>query len=164
MFGLELGLALLLIPRNGMLIAEHLSYLQFDHMQSDRVASLVGGYEMWANHIFFGAGLGAFVESQLPVPLVIHNTGLWILAEMGLFGLLLALFFPVKLITHSLRNGVKHIEWEDAALILVLLAFGGFSIFHEISYQRMFWFVLGMLTVKSRVFSIMKSKISRALK
>lgn len=114
-------------------------------VQADRMASYVDGFKMWLSNPVFGGGLGAFIESQSPRPLVIHNSLLWVLAEMGVVGLLMFLYLPVRLIMHALRNGLRNTSWEDAALFIFLVGVGIFSMAHEIAYQRYVWFVLGIL-------------------
>ena len=128
-------------------------HLVFDHLQSDRIQSLIGGYQMWLDNFVIGGGLGAYIETQTLKSLVIHNTPLWILAEMGILGLMLSSYLPFQIIMHRIRNGIQTMKWEDSALLLILLSFMVFSQFHEIVYQRMFWFFLGLLAVRGKVFS-----------
>jgi hypothetical protein len=123
-------------------------------LQIDRIASFVEGSSMWFDHMILGAGLGAFLEVQTqtgPAPLVIHNSLLWIAAEMGLVGLVLFLILPVVLTAHSLRNGLRNLAWQDAALLLCLAGAFVFSQFHEILYQRILWFAIGLLAAQKLV-------------
>jgi len=114
-------------------------------IQADRWASYVGGIQMWRENMLIGGGLGAFITSQGDSPLVIHNTMLWVLAEMGVVGLVMWLYLPIALLAHSFRNGIKKAEWEDIALVLCLTSTFVFSLFHEIYYQRIIWFFIGLL-------------------
>ena len=47
---------------------------------------------MFWDHPVFGAGLGAFRNQMIPtpegLPLVIHSTAVWLLAELGIVGFL----------------------------------------------------------------------------
>lgn len=114
-------------------------------VQADRWASYVGGFKMWHENMLIGGGLGAFISSQGDSPLVIHNTMLWVLSEMGAIGLVMWLYLPITLIAHSSRNGIKKAEWEDVALLMCLTSVFVFSLFHEIYYQRIIWFFIGIL-------------------
>lgn len=115
----------------------------------DRWQSYVFGLAMWQDHPFMGAGLGAFLEAYndfKPKPLSIHNTALWILAEMGIIGFALFLALPLIILRHFVRNRDATLSAADFSLLAVLLSAALFSQTHEILYQRIFWFVLGMLT------------------
>lgn len=114
-------------------------------VQADRWASYVGGFKMWRENMLIGGGLGAFISTQGGTPIVIHNTVLWVLAEMGGLGLVMWLYLPITLFAHSARNGIKKAEWEDIALLLCLTSVLIFSLFHEIYYQRIIWFFIGIL-------------------
>ena len=50
--------------------------------------TLVGGWKLFVGHPLFGAGLGAYRHEDIlassRIPLVIHSTALWLLAELGL--------------------------------------------------------------------------------
>jgi O-antigen ligase len=110
-----------------------------------RIASLKGGWAMFTSHPIFGAGLGAFMESYTRtngVPLVIHSTLLWFLAEMGVIGLLVLVAPFVRVF----KNEVHAADRGDPArifLILALLGFGAFAVVHDIGYQRSFWMLFG---------------------
>ena len=73
------------------------------HIEADQMKSWVGGAYMWMDHPVFGAGLGAFVLGQIKAtgtPLLIHNSYLWILAEMGVIGLGCFLIVPYGFFKH----------------------------------------------------------------
>lgn len=137
------------------MLRHSLAAIDFLAIQHDRIASSIDGFQMWLANPIFGAGLGAYIESQA-LPLVIHNSLLWILAEMGVFGLMLFMVLPICLLIHSLRNGIKNIAREDAALFLILVTVIVFSQFHEILYQRIIWFWIGLFTVKANLLSAHK--------
>lgn len=120
----------------------------FDYIQSDRIESLIGGWRMFLSAPVFGAGLGAFMHQQITetgVPLVIHNTALWLLAEFGLVGAaLFAAPFIVLLRALALSPELRA-NRAGSGLILVLLVFVVFSMTHEMAFQRAFWFLAGAL-------------------
>jgi O-antigen ligase len=118
----------------------------FAHYQSsdaEHWLSMRAGLALFMTHPLMGSGLGYFYDHVLPEesgPLVIHNVAIWILAEFGIGGLLLALGF----IVHMVRAIIA--SWPSQAAELALLAglmFGAFGMAHDIFYQRSFWFVLG---------------------
>jgi hypothetical protein len=110
-----------------------------------RIASLEGGLAMFEAHPLFGAGLGAFIESYTRahgVPLVIHSTPLWLLAETGIVGLLVFLAPLLRILKHETYDA----ERKDPARIFLLLAlpaFAAIAAVHDILYQRPFWLLIG---------------------
>lgn len=121
---------------------------QFGIVHSERLASYIWAWDMWLENQVFGAGLGAFIsthESDFSIPLTIHNTALWIAAEMGLVGLFLIAPLPLCIIMHVKKSFEVKLAWEDFALALVLITFVIFSMAHEVLYQRSFWLTLGLL-------------------
>jgi hypothetical protein len=103
-------------------------------------------FRMWLDAPFLGVGLGVFIKSSqtsLGETMVVHNTLLWILSEFGLLGLIVlaAAILPVgKAIACKTKFSCK-----NRSLLLLALAFSVFCQFHEVSYQRILWFVLGGL-------------------
>ncbi|TVR79085.1 MAG: UPF0104 family protein [Rhodospirillales bacterium] len=113
----------------------------------ERWQSIFDGFAMWLDAPIFGAGLGAYMHQVLAetqVPLVIHNSLLWLLAELGLVGTSVFLFGFVALTYSVLRHGQLPASPRDRLLLLLLLIFGMFSLVHEVVYQRVFWIVLGL--------------------
>ena len=117
-----------------------------------RLQILIDSVALYREHPLRGAGLGAIIEEQKEqygeVLTVLDNTPLWVLTEMGPFGLfafiwvylvMLAAFFKKN------KNG-KHSAFAMGAAFM-LLGFGVFSLFHEILYSRFMWFILGMALV-----------------
>jgi O-antigen ligase len=110
-----------------------------------RIASLHGGLDMFVGNPIFGAGLGAFIESYTRahgVPLVIHSTPLWLLAELGIVGLCA---FAAPFI-----GALKYETYEASPtdptrtfIILALLAFAAIAAVHDMMYQRAFWLLIG---------------------
>ena len=114
----------------------------------DRVLSYRYGFETWLTNPIFGAGLGSFISEYrdpLGRPMTIHNTGLWVLAEMGIVGFVLLLALPLAILNHVRKTNFRAIADEDLALLFFLVATVVFSQMHEISFQRILWFMLGLL-------------------
>jgi hypothetical protein len=112
---------------------------------TQRIASLQGGWEMFADHPIFGAGLGAFIEAYTRannVPLVIHSTPLWLLAEMGIVGLLAFAAPFIRILKYeTYQAGLR-----DPARIFLLIALLGFAVMaavHDLVYQRALWLLTG---------------------
>ena len=114
-----------------------------------RLKVLSEGLNLYAEHPVRGAGLGAIVDHQTDkygkVLTVLDNTPLWILTEMGPFGLFaFAWVYLVMLAALMRKNGNgTHSDFAMGAAFM-LLGFGVFSLFHEILYSRFMWFILGM--------------------
>ncbi len=115
----------------------------------ERWETLVHGLEMWRQSPVIGAGLGVF-HAKSPMwmghPQVIHSTPLWILAEFGLLGGALFGWAFLLLARHAIRFG--RTQPARRILLLLLVAFGIFSLAHEMFYQRIFWLVLGAVLAK----------------
>lgn len=111
----------------------------------ERLLTLQKGWELFIQHPLFGAGLGAFrnlnILSSGRIPLVIHSTLLWLLAELGIVG---CLAFAVPAITALYRSwrGAK----TDSSLALVFLCFVVMVVMSgpaDMLYQRTFWLIVG---------------------
>jgi hypothetical protein len=117
----------------------------YQSSNTQRIASLQGGWEMFVGHPIFGAGLGAFIETYTRtsgVPLVIHSTPLWLLAELGVVGLLA---FAAPFI-RVLKYETYHAGLRDPArmfLIIALLSFAVMAAVHDLLFQRGFWLLAG---------------------
>lgn len=111
---------------------------------------LKDSFVMWLENPFFGAGLGAFYtgsEAIYGFSIVQHNSVLWVLSEMGLFGFLMffVLFLSMaRFVFFSAKRGMRH-----NAVILLLLSLGAMAMFHEMLYQRIFWLFLGAVIAVS---------------
>lgn len=102
--------------------------------------------EMWRNSPFIGEGLGVFINRSpawFGYPTVIHNTPLWILAEFGLLGAIVFGWAFLKLGLYA--AGRNNNALQRSALLLLLVVFIVFSMFHEMLYQRIFWLIGGAL-------------------
>jgi hypothetical protein len=111
--------------------------------------TLFHGIEMWRQSPVVGAGLGVFhamSSAWLGHPQVIHNTPLWILAELGLLGGAAVGWGFFLLARHAIRFG--RTQPARRVLFLLLAVFSVFSLAHEIFYQRIFWLVLGAVLAK----------------
>ena len=111
----------------------------------ERLVSIFGGLKLFAAHPIFGAGLGAFRNEMIlgpnSVPLLIHSTAVWLLAELGLVGFLV---FAVP------ASYVWVCEWlrgrqsqASAAVALCCVAFAVMSGPADMIYQRTFWLLIG---------------------
>jgi hypothetical protein len=113
----------------------------------EHITTVVDGLHMFQAHPLFGAGLGAYMKAQIQatgVPLVIHSTPVWLLAETGLAGFAVFVFSGWKIFAHAFRNR------GTTAGILIVLTILGFSVMseaHELLYQRALWLLLGAALV-----------------
>lgn len=105
----------------------------------------------WQEHPVLGAGLGGGMRGQEieygQTLAVIDNSALWILTDMGLFGLSLFLGSFVAMLI-ALWRGTRTRAPDKALLMhcafIMLLVFGVFSLVHELLYTRFIWFILGL--------------------
>lgn len=113
----------------------------------ERMQSIVGGLQLFMNHPVFGAGLGAYFEQTRAAghAVVIHSVPVWLLAEMGIVGLLAFLAPAVRLFFAQWPRAGS--DRSALLIVLLLVAFGVVSLAHEILYQRIFWLVLGAALV-----------------
>ena len=97
---------------------------------------------MFLDNPVFGRGLGAYVAEQQGTRfVVIHSTPIWLLAELGLVGLLAFLIPAFRIV----QTEGRRIEFDPASglLVFILIAFGMMSAVHEMLYQRSAWLLLG---------------------
>ena len=112
---------------------------------AERMESLEGGWKLFLAHPIFGAGLGAYIANRIKefgVPMVIHSSPLWLLAEMGLVGFAIFIAPVVRLFLGEFRK-IHSADPATHLLILILTAFGIISVIHDMMYQRTFWLLLG---------------------
>ena len=123
----------------------------------ERVQSYWGGLALFTQYPILGGGIGAYIASTIATgtPLVIHSTYIWVLAEMGLVGAILIGFLPLMNVGrywhgYSGTSGkyLGGLNPRESAIVLLFLAFGIFSLTHDIAYQRIFWLFLGALSAK----------------
>lgn len=112
--------------------------------------SMEAGLRMFLAHPIFGAGLGVFIHDWPgKVPLVIHSTLLWLLAEFGLVGTLIFLIPVVRLFVSEAAQFRRN-DTAGRLIILLIAALSSMSLFHELMYQRTFWFLLGLALATPR--------------
>lgn len=122
---------------------------RFDHPHADRERwdTIISGLQAWKTHPVFGAGIGAYFESLRRdgwAPKGIHSIYVWFLSEMGIVGLL-ALITSAGLLTYSAWTGTIALDNRWGFIALGSLAFMGIGgLVQDFSYQRIFWFVLGL--------------------
>jgi hypothetical protein len=107
--------------------------------------SISGALKIFFSHPIFGAGLGYFMEMhirQFGVPMVIHSTPLWLLAELGVLGFACFAIPAALIFMHEWRNR-GDVEGAGILLVLLLTGFVVMSQFQDLTYQRVFWLVLG---------------------
>lgn len=101
-----------------------------------------------------GQGLGGFLERSpqiLGYSIGIHNTWLWILVDFGLLGFSLALLTISLICVYVVRAKLwSSPDPYQRAFLLGLVCFALFSQFHEMSFQRIMWFCLGLLLAVPR--------------
>jgi O-antigen ligase len=111
---------------------------------AEHLKSMADGFTMFLAHPIFGEGLGTFIAHWSgPYPLVIHSTLIWLMAEFGLVGALIFVFPVVRIFIIEARRFRSNDE-AGSLLVLIIAGFSAMSIFHELMYQRTFWFLLGM--------------------
>jgi hypothetical protein len=108
----------------------------------DRFKSIIDGLRMFSDNPVFGRGLGAYIAEQGKATyVIIHSTPVWLLAELGLIGLL-AFAVPAARI---LQTEIPRIRSDAVSglLVCMLIAFAIMSAVHEMLYQRAVWLLLG---------------------
>jgi len=112
---------------------------------NERLLTIIGGLKLFVSHPIFGAGLGAFRNEMNMadggMPLLIHSTSVWLLAELGLVGFA-AFAFPAA---YVFLKEWKHARREQASalIILSLVTFAVMSGPADMLYQRTFWLLIG---------------------
>jgi len=127
------------------------------------IQTIQDGLAMFWKHPILGAGLGAYMDHQLRItglPLVIHSTAVWLLAETGIVGFSVFFAAACRLFSDAVRQ-----RGDPAALLLVLILCGlaTMSLVHEMLYQRAFWLLLGaILAMPSAAASFANGKSAAA--
>ncbi|WP_424630051.1 lysylphosphatidylglycerol synthase domain-containing protein [Bradyrhizobium sp. SYSU BS000235] len=126
--------------------------LNHPYADLERADTIVGGLTSWKESPIFGAGIGRYFETSKKVdlnPKSIHSIYVWFLSEMGMVGLI-ALLASAGLLTFSAFKllPTDDARWGFTALgCLTLMGIGG--LVQDFSYQRIFWFVLGLCLATS---------------
>ncbi len=121
-----------------------------------RIESYYRALENWADAPVFGTGLGSHLQAKqtgvkdnAPAQ-QIHNTGLWILTELGLVGFTAFLGLFVTLIWRFWKTSVsaRNSDTQSAdavyAVVLVMSGWLVMSLAHELLYQRALWLMMGL--------------------
>lgn len=117
----------------------------------NRIQLSIDALRLWTDYPIFGAGLGHHLAIQATVtdqPLIIHNTGLWLLTETGLIGAAAFTAFFVAYFA-AVRRAFSTDNSFLLAALAVLIAFAAISVTHEPMYQRYFWIIAGMAIVRT---------------
>jgi O-antigen ligase len=130
--------------------------LESTEVQADRLQSLLGGLAMWAEHPILGAGLGAYIHNHIVstgTALIIHNSALWVAAEMGLIGLG-AYLFLFGVIGNAIRTQ-RNWAGTDSQAVLVgcTIVLVVMSLPHDMLYQRLFWLLMGAAVASPYAFA-----------
>ena len=118
----------------------------------DRLAiasEALNAYRRDATSLVFGIGLGTFYATSAPtfgVPLIIHNTFIWFLVELGPIGLVVLLWFWGRTIVNlwtaaNARNGGEYLAY---GLTAALAGLAIFCLLNEGFYQRQLWLVVAL--------------------
>lgn len=112
-----------------------------------RLEMLLAAVNAWWHHPILGGGLGSFLQDStgsLGLEMIIHNTLLWLMAEVGLVGVA-PFIVTFSLIVRSAWGRRRSDTIRAHGLLLLMLVFAVMSQFHEVLYQRIFWLSLGAL-------------------
>ncbi len=114
-----------------------------------RIETLSNALKLNQTYLFTGTGLGGVLKSQSAEheQVVLDNTPLWIFTEMGPLGFFAFIWVFLIMLQTLYRKPDEMIGIHDAlrlSAFYMLLMFGVFSLFHEILYTRVMWFILGI--------------------
>ena len=115
---------------------------------AQRWKTIVDGWQLWLERPVFGHGLGAYVHSQLShseTLVVFHSVPVWLMAEMGIVGLILGTGAFVYLMWGAIQvlQDPTLRNW-GIGLVMILVCWGAATLVHDYAYQRVFWFFLGL--------------------
>mgnify|MGYP006419371403 FL=1 len=134
-------------------------------MNSDgeRMQTLVDALKMFQETPIFGSGIGKFISTHMGVdgiPIVIHSSIGWLLAESGIVGFLIFSGGFFWILRQSLWKVRNEGFLTDRVTLLIMCAMGIFCTVHDMLYQRSFWLILGACLLKSRFPSTQKESVS----
>lgn len=116
----------------------------------NRFIAIEDGLDLYTRHNpFIGAGLGSYKPFQSTKRGafidVIDFTGLWLLVETGLLGLLSFAGFFIVCALSLYKQGYKEGSSPyHRAMLIFLIAFATISTLHEVMYTRFLWFAMGL--------------------
>ena len=118
-----------------------------------RTSLMEEGIERLEASRFVGIGLSVFLDDN---EIIIHNSAVWLVVEMGLVGLVVYLLFvgepTVRLLECRRRSRTREVAELAAALLAAHLAMAFSSLTVEATYQRQWWFVLALtIALSSRL-------------
>lgn len=126
---------LTLVPSVGMLITRP--------SQIESRLSIAGeAWDEFVAHPMVGMGLGAFTDKY---GVIVHNTALWFLAEMGVVGLGALAGLVLSIVIRSVdaaRLAPARVSALVAAVLVAHLTMLGVSLGIEALYQRQWWLVM----------------------
>ena len=115
---------------------------------SERWTTILDGWRLWLESPIYGNGLGAHVQERLSASenfVIIHSVPVWLMAEMGLIGLVAVVFGFARLFLSATRllPDPAYRAW-GVGLIIMLMCAGAANLVHDFFFQRSFWFVLAL--------------------
>ena len=117
-----------------------------DTSQLERMEAIRRGLGYWTQAPIFGNGLGYFLHHSTDFfdkPVLLHNTPVWLLTEFGLAGLALVSIIFLSVFMATIKR--RQFDGAARALVVLMIAVAFFCMAHDIFYQRIFWFSLGLL-------------------
>ena len=105
-----------------------------------RMGTWLAGLEMARDYPILGGGLGAILEDH---DLMVHNGLIWILAEMGIVGVLLVSPLAVVTIKRIFSGSNLTSDRSKQCILILFVIFSGFALVQDILYQRILWFLFG---------------------
>jgi len=116
---------------------------------AERWQTVVDGLAVWRAHPILGGGIGAYVEARTAAGAsvqVIHAVPAWLLAETGLAGAAIgAAVLAVWTVAAVRLRRSAAVEGAGFGLLAVIGTFVAAGLVHDMAYQRIFWFALGLL-------------------
>ena len=118
-----------------------------------RINIILTSLDAIKDHPFIGAGLGSasiYQQQQWGKFInIIDCTPLWLWAETGCIGLIAFLGFYFTCLVTLWKNSAKasldpYTRSVLKAVLMIMIAFGGMCLLHEILYTRFLWLFMGM--------------------
>jgi len=111
-----------------------------------RVDIVKEGLDFFRQSPIWGKGLGFYLRDQ---GLLVHNTIVWILAELGLIGIAAFAWFIIAHFRRALFNIRHSNEWlmpVNVGLLSNFVALAALSVGIEALYQRHWWMVMALIS------------------